>query len=125
MSEPLLDPRAMAGVDLLRRTGAKQFQVRYSDDEEPVVWIAASSWQGKNPLTGKDRERWEVAGGLDPTVAIMRLCEQVIDGGQCQHCGKPTIFQPLPETDGLEVLGCVYAFDPELATFRRGCEGDQ
>lgn len=73
--DPELDPRALAGVDLLRRTGAHQFQVRYSDDEQPVVWIAAASWRGKNPVTRKDHEHWEVAGALDPTAAIMRLCE--------------------------------------------------
>lgn len=109
---------------MLGRTGASTFQVRFSDDEEPVVWIATVSYETKNPLTGKrGREHWEAAAALDPTTAIMRLCEQLIDGGTCKHCGRPTIFVPDSNTDLVDLLGCVYAYDPELETFRRDCEG--
>ena len=59
---------------------------------------------------------------------MIRLCEQVIDGGLCTHCKRRTIFDAEPSDtvfdDALVAMGCVYAWDPELATFRRSCEGD-
>jgi hypothetical protein len=125
MTDVDMDPRAMAGVDMLRRTGAQSFQLRYSDDEEPVVWVAVAAYSAVNPLTGKQAEHYECAGALNPTAAIMRLCEQLIDGGTCQHCGRPTIFNTDSQPgDLLNAVGCVYAYDPELKTFRRDCEGD-
>jgi hypothetical protein len=30
---------------LVRRTGAKATQVRYSDDEQPVIWMAVVEWR--------------------------------------------------------------------------------
>ena len=124
-----LDPKALAGVDLLRRTGAKEFQIRYSDDEQPVVWLAVAGYRGerRNPITGKSTsaEHFEAAGAMDPTTAIMRLCEQLIDGGLCRHCHRRTIFNADAEPgELLDAVGCVYAWDPELKTFRRNCEGD-
>jgi hypothetical protein len=114
-----LDPRFMAGVALLGRTGAKGFRVGFSDeaDGEPQVWYAVVTYE----------HGAEAAAGLTPLRAVMRLCEQVIDGGRCAHCGEQTIFDDNPN-DGpldelLDALGCVYAWDPELATFRRSCEG--
>jgi hypothetical protein len=102
-----LDPKFMAGVALIGRTGAKNFRVGYSDpdDGEPTVWYAAAG----SDLGG------EAGAALDPVKAVMRLCEQLIDGGTCTHCHQLTIFDDNPG---------VYAWDPELATFRRGCEGD-
>jgi len=110
------EPRFVAGVDLLRRMGARQFRVGYSDPAEgdPVVWYAVGVWPGQG----------EAAGALDPVTAVMRLCEQAMDGGTCQHCHRPAIFIVDMEAGALlEAMGCVTAFDPELATFRRGCAG--
>jgi len=100
MSDPfagatLNEPRFLAAVKLIERTGA----------------------------TG-----YEVAASLSPVEAVLRLCEQLIDGGQCRHCGQNTIFDPDPPsedhlTELLDRMGCRYAWDPELATFRRSCEG--
>jgi hypothetical protein len=106
------DPRLMAAIDLIGRTGADQFQIRYSDDSKPVVWMALANWRGT----------WEVGASTSPVQAVFRLCDQVIDGGQCTHCHKPTGF--VPEVYGMPVpeYVCWYQFDPELATFRRGCE---
>jgi len=79
----------------------------------PVVWVAVGTWG----------DRHEVGAGLDPTRAALRLCEQVMDGGQCTHCGRPSGFEP-DSIDGmpLDELVCWYQFDPELKTFRRACE---
>lgn len=129
MAEPDLDPRALAGVQLLERTGASSFRIGYSDpdDGEPTVWYACATWErtaGGYRVKGTGRS--EAAAAIDPVTAVMRLCEQVIDGGQCTHCHQRTIF--LADTDDagpLDLMGCVYQWDPELETFRRGCEGDR
>lgn len=34
------------------------------------------------------------------------------------------VFVEDTDTTLLDRIGCVYAWDPELAMFRRGCEGD-
>lgn len=115
--DPTQDPRFLAGVQLLQRTGAQTFRIGYSDEADgpPVVWYAVGQWPGNKA---------EAAASLDPLDAVMRLCEQVVDGGRCAHCHQPTIFVADSDTDLLEDMGCVYAWDPELSTFRRGCEGD-
>lgn len=127
-TDPTLDPRFVAGVDLLGRTGARDFRIGWSheDDGPPTVWYAVATWKGhRDPRIGHGAE---AAGALNPTAAVMRLCERVIDGGECAHCGQLTIFDDNPGDSPfdtlLEAMGCVYAWDPELRTFRRGCEGD-
>lgn len=124
-----LDPRFLAGVKLIERTGATSFRIGYSDDDDgpPVVWYAVATWRSARRVAGypvKGDERAEAAAALDGTTAVLRLCEQVIDGGQCQHCGQMTSFVPDTDTELLDLIGCVYAWDPELETYRRGCEGD-
>lgn len=115
--DPKLNPKFNAALDLLRRTGMSEFQIRYSDDEKPVVWLAVGRW-GRN---GKDAH--EVACALNPVRAVLRLCEQIVDGGSCTHCNRLTGFEadqvgPLL----LDKTFCWYQWDPELKTFRRGCE---
>lgn len=113
MSEdPTEDPRFLPAIDMLGRTGADSFQIRFCDEEKPVVWMALAEWDG----------HWEVGASMHPVKAVFRLCEQVIDGGRCQHCARPTAFMsdfaPMPGEDFV----CYYKWDPELKTFRRGCE---
>lgn len=107
------DPRFLAAVKMIERTGAKGFQLRFHDDEKPTVWLAVATYSD-----GKA----EAAAALHPLPAVFRLCDQLIDGGQCTHCGRPTGFSqdidPLP----LESHVCWYQWDPERKTFRRGCE---
>lgn len=127
--DPRLDPRFLAGVQLLQRTGAQGFRIGFSpeDDGDPIVWYAVATWAGKKAGGFKVRgsERSEAAGGMDPITAVMRLCEAVIDGGMCTHCQRQTIFVAdlADRSQALYDMGCVYAWDPELATFRRSCEG--
>ena len=105
------DKRFTAAVDLLRRTGSAEFQIRYCDEEKPVVWVAAARW-------GK---RWETGAAMDPVLAVFRLCNQVIEGGTCTHCHHPTGFAPDLHTMPADDLICWYQWDPERAAFRRGC----
>lgn len=109
------DPRLVAAIELLRRSGARTVQIRYDDDPQPTVWVVDAEWS----RGGRD-----CAGALDPVTAAVRLCETVLDGATCAHCGRGagvsddwTARLPLPEHV------CWYQFDPELETFRRGCEG--
>jgi hypothetical protein len=107
------DPRFLATIDVIRRTGAHQIQIRYSDDESPIVWMAAAAYG----------EQWEAAGGMSPLVAVWRLAETLLDGGMCNHCHRPTgISNDWSGQMPLEGLICWYVYDPELNTFRRSCE---
>jgi hypothetical protein len=134
MSQPesALSPKFKAANDLLRRTGLTAIRVGWTDKEEdgePIIWHVTGTWgrarYGINkPAHGK-RIMYEVAAALDPETAILRLCEAVIDGGECAHCHRPTIFIEDEDTRMLDQIGgCIYAWDPELQVFRRGCEGD-
>jgi hypothetical protein len=108
------DPRFIAATELIGRTGAIQFQIRYSDDPPPVVWIAVAEYKGNH---------FETAAAMDPSRAVFRLCDQLIDGGTCTHCERPTGFSEDVDWMPLDEHICWYQWDPELATFRRGCEG--
>jgi len=110
-ASPVDDPRLPAAVAMLGRTGAAEYQTRYCDEQKPTVWIAAARW-GKH---------WEAAAAMDPVTATFRLCDQVIDGGMCKHCNRPTGFSPDLDPLPLGEHVCWYQWDPELATFRRGC----
>jgi hypothetical protein len=109
-----VEERFLAGVKMVERTGSSQFQLRWSDDEEPTVWFAVAIYPDK---------RWDTAAGHNPFVAVARLLETLIDGGTCKHCGRPTGLDPTSlETMPMNKLICWYQYDPELKTFRRGCE---
>lgn len=124
------DPRLIAAVDLIGRTGAQSFAIRYSDDEQPLVWIALAEHvigaEGRpvEPGTVGSCNVHEVAAALDPLLAVLRLAEQLVDGGTCTHCQRPTGLELDLETMPLDAFVCWYQYDPELATFRRGCEGE-
>lgn len=121
MAEFTMDPKFIQGIELLRHTGMSNFRIGFTDEDDgpPIVWHATATY-------ARSKKTWhEVAGALEPVEAVMRLCEKLIDGGQCQHCRQLTIFyydEPVDPGVFLESMGCVYAWDPELKTFRRGCE---
>jgi hypothetical protein len=110
------DARLLAAVDLLRRTGLQEFQLRYSDDEAPIVWLAVGTW----PQNGGVAH--ETAAALDPVRATLRLCEAVIEGGECAHCHRPAGMEPDSiETMPLDQAVCWYQWDPSTSKFVRGC----
>jgi len=135
---PVLPPNALAVIELLRRTGAVNVEIRYSDPSEdapadddrgPVVWMAVARYPGAAGAQIADppgpRYRHEVAAAMMPADALLRLAELLIDGGECTHCHRPTVFDSDPFGAGiLDAMGCVYRFDPELARYRRSCEGN-
>jgi hypothetical protein len=106
------DGRFTAAVALIGRTGATEFNIRYCDEDKPVVWMALARWD----------KHWEVGAALTPLDAVFRLCEEVIDDGRCQHCQRPTGFSPELDTLPLDKLVCWYQWDPSHKEFRRGCK---
>lgn len=111
------DARFLAALDFIRRTGTTQIQIRYSDDEKPIVWFVVAGYSDGN---------FEVDASRGPLRAALRLCERLADGGRCTHCNRPTGLEPDHiETMPLNQEICWYQYDPELKKFRRGCEGDR
>lgn len=122
VSQQVMD-RLTACLDLIGRTGAIETQIRYSDDVQPVVWFVTVTYRRRARGNAPTRKVHEAAGALTPDLAAFRLLEVLVDGGTCQHCKRPTGVtadwagrQLVPE------LICWYVYDPELNTFRRGCE---
>lgn len=130
MAAPPEDPRLIAGAKLIERTGALSFQIRYSDDEQPVVWMAVAEYHmgpsGRPVAKNKPgRQVFEAAAAMDPVRAVLRLCDQLVDGGVCAHCNRPTGVTEDWRTDmPLANVVCWYVFDPETESFRRSCKGD-
>jgi hypothetical protein len=114
------DPRFHAAIEMIGRTGAEEFQIRFCEEEEPNLWMCSARWG----------DHWDTAAALHPVLALFRLCDQMVDGGMCTHCQRPTGFIPdfeSPAPSGIataiDAAICWYRFDPELETFRRSCEG--
>lgn len=112
-----------AALDVVSRTGAVTVQVRYHDDQEPTVWLAVAGHHLEDegvPSAG-DPNYWTAAGGMNPTEAVCRLAEKLVDGGTCAHCSRPTGFDEDWSTALLDDVICWSQWDPELRVFRRGC----
>jgi hypothetical protein len=108
------DPRFIGGVELLRRTGMTEFQLRFDEEQDPVVWNALAKFTG---------DRYVVGSALAPDRALFDLCERVIDGGKCVHCGRPSVFtppgdEPIP---GLTRSLCLYQWSDDKQVFDRAC----
>lgn len=109
------DDRIVACIAMIGATGASQSEVRYSDDNDPVIWMGIS----------KHGEHYSVAAGMTPLEAIFRLTELLIDGGECTGCHLPTGISD--KWDGSEMLlegqVCWWKYDAAEKTFLRGCDG--
>jgi hypothetical protein len=131
MSKPLDgssdDPRLGAAAKLIGRTGARSFQIRYSDDEDPVVWMAVGEWfmgPDGRPVGKGGKQAFEAAAAMNPLQAVLRLLDQVIDGGFCDHCKRPSgVTDHWESKMPLSDTVCWYVFDPEMEVYRRSCEG--
>jgi hypothetical protein len=119
-----LPPRALAAIDVIRRTGAESVQVRYSDDEQPVVWMCVVTWRvnrdGVPTKHGAGRGH-DAAAALRPDKAVYRLANQIVDGGTCAHCGKPTAFNEDVAHEPLSDVLCWWTWDPEVGRYVQAC----
>lgn len=115
-----------AAVDAVRRTGAKEVQIRYDDEQDPIVWVAVAghSVRGGRPVKNGKVNAWTPAAGMDPLQAMLTLAETLYDGGSCVHCGRIAGFDAGFDQMPLAEHVCWVQWDPELKVFRRGCEGD-
>jgi hypothetical protein len=117
-------------LDLLKRTGVRQVQVRYSDDEDPVIWMVAACWyadkHGMPVATKRESEgtMWKTAAGFAPSQALFSLLDALVgehSGGACTHCRRLTGFDPrLHPRAQLEDEKCWWTFNGE--EFVRGCK---
>lgn len=107
-----LGERTLALIELLRRCGLTGLQMRYSDDEKPVVWMAVA-------CVGE--AGYAVAASFDPEKAIDNLSEEMIDGGACNHCGRPAgVMHELGSMPAAREI-CWYQYDPSLKRYARHC----
>ncbi|MGE0342544.1 MAG: hypothetical protein AB7O86_05710 [Porticoccaceae bacterium] len=108
--------RLKASVDMLRRTGAVEVQIRWSDDEEPTVWMAVA----------RMNDGWDTASASTAGMAAYRLAELLLDGSRCVHCGRvSSLYDDFSDSVDEQVpFICWYVFDPETERFRRSCEHD-
>lgn len=106
------DDVLMAMIDLIARTGANDYRIQYDDAMVPVVWAAVC----------RHETTWSIGGGFDPQEATYRLLEQLVDGGMCTNCKRPTGVTLEVGSMPMEDTVCWYQYDPELKTMRRGCE---
>lgn len=113
----LEDPRYTGIFDLLGRTGAASVEVRYSEGEKPgdkTCWLAIAEYSG---------DRWDCAGATGPLGALIRLAEQLVDGGTCTWCQRPTSFLPeLDPGDTLMMDAMTCAFRWTSKGYVRTCE---
>lgn len=110
------DPRFVACVGLIGDSGGRQFQIRYDDEQNPLVWVATAELRGGHQ---------ECAGGFSPVQAAFRLCETLYDGGFCGHCGQPAgVTMDWRAEMPLARVVCWWVYDPETEKFRRSCEGE-
>lgn len=109
------DPRITALFDMIGRTGANFFQLRWHDDQEPVVWLALAGFKRDGRVV------FDVGAGMAPLQAVYRLSESLIDGGLCTHCGRPSGVSLDPAEVILDEVICWYRYSDASHEFVRDC----
>jgi hypothetical protein len=119
MADQAQDPIVAATATFAGRTGATSFQIRYDDEQDPVIWVCVAEYRVRDAVA------YKTGSGITPGAAAVALASDIADGGTCAHCGKPSgatddwsVEMPLAD------VICWYVFDPETSEFRRSCEGD-
>jgi hypothetical protein len=120
-----------ACVDMIGRTGATNWELRYDDNDGTgvTVWMCLATYDGVsvrsfgNGIIREVPTRHEVAAAMRPDQAAFRLVETLCDGGECQHCKRPTSMHTDAHVPvGLTEPFCNYIYNPERKAFVRGCE---
>lgn len=99
----------IATVDLVRRSGATDFEIGYLHDDVPMelaAWYATATYRGAK-LIAEDRR--------SPDEAADALARKLLDGAQCRHCKK------LVRLDDKMALGAC-RWSRHGARWVRGCE---
>lgn len=78
MNASLDEDAFFAAADLVGRTGAKEFQFGYLNDDPPHQWYAHAQYKGAR-ITAED-----CAG---PVEAAETLARKLLTGGKCTSCG--------------------------------------
>jgi hypothetical protein len=74
-----LDEDALiAAADLVGRTGAKEFQIGYLNDDPPHQWYAQARYKGTRISEGDHK---------GPIEAAEALARRLLAGGKCTKCG--------------------------------------
>lgn len=99
----------IAAVDLVGRSGARQFQVGYLHDNVPADqagWYATAVYRGAKLIAENHK---------GPVEAAEALARRVLDGGHCAHCHKPVALG-----DTVALSACRWT--RHGARWVRGCE---
>lgn len=124
------DPRFTGMFKLLKKVAVESVTIRYSEPDEeegeaPTVWLAIAEFGNRarrRTLPGQPTP-FDAAAGSSPQVAMIRLCEQLLDGGQCSHCGRPTSFVSMGEAPVDGGIVCWVAWDAKKEEYVQDCGG--
>jgi len=109
LPDTLDDQALIAGVDLVGRSGATDFEVGYLHDDVPLEkadWYAHAKYRGA---------RITVEHFRGPVQAVEALARKVLHGGQCTHCHRTIRL-------GGHGNNKVCRWQREGAKWLRGCE---
>jgi hypothetical protein len=85
---PLDEDALTAGVELVGRTGATNFEVGYLHDDVP---IEKAGWWAKAQYRGT---RITVENQPGPAEAVEALAERILTSAKCMHCGGLVTLRP-------------------------------
>lgn len=105
----VLDPRFTATIDLIGRAGAVNVQIRFCEEEQPMVCMIVAEF----------RAHHQTGIGLTPVEAVFDLAHKLVEGAVCVHCYRPARFDP--NGDMSTGVFCLYRWLPLYNGFRRGC----
>lgn len=106
------EQRLLAAVELVGRSGARQLEIGWTDDEgpRPGECYASAFYRGAR-VTVEHQE--------DPASAVEALAFRLMDGGQCVHCGQAITVPGFTYADGRP--SCEFRREGEH--WVRGCDG--
>lgn len=81
--------RLIAAVDLVGRSGARNFEVGYLHDDVPAIqaaWWASARYKGTIIMVENEPDPWSAAE---------HLAVKLLTGGQCQGCGGLVALEEL------------------------------